>query len=250
MITLERCLQRVQGLSSEGICDLVCDRLTGRDVSIIGNHPDENPEDLVVLLLNSAVVTPMLQLNVPIRAAAVEGCRRVLADIMMGMGKRDMAWTSTLKSLSRTLNIAAPEELRETVFALFDAALKIDDTTASQYATMAVMRYNQGKEITSWEAVMKNYPNLAAYAFNTLLRYVADPKRIEGYLVFLWTGPAWQKESIDVAFLMRRAQREHTGTITAVLKRLREHPSWEQIEHHLKSRKWSKEWLVGEERER
>ena len=247
MITIPQALERIRGLSEPEVRELTTNRLLGDDVAPVGSsYFDEPPEDLIIQLLRDG------ELSAETRHAVIEGCEQVFLQLLQALVDRSKAtarnWEAVAFRFCGTLDVASPPELKRLAYALLDLILDSSQEVSPAFlppAVRAAMGYDQTPDrIPAWETILKNHPQVAAYAFSALLTIVPRATEIERYLKLLWEGQIRRDWPVDTAFLMRRAARKHgEDVIGHLLRWLQEQPYAKEGLAELKRREWSRNWL-------
>ena len=231
------------------VCSKVINRLTGKEHASDGcgyfSVPAE--EDIIRLLCNSETASA-------VRAAAIDGCVRVILQLMNKIADSESYITyefeSTLRRVCEVLDVAHPEELCGLSFALVSVLNTVskrgrDDANLASAVRAAAGYTNEVRaHVPFWESLLESNPSVTAYSFNTLLRVVPFSSKIPIWLHGLWRKKLECSWDVDVPFLMRRAVRVLGDGIIHQMLWYGSHESfWPKMREELKRRDWSKAWL-------
>lgn len=250
MISIEEAKKSISGLGVTEIRELTTKRLLGKDVATFGSgHSSEPCEDLVIQLLRDPNPAE------DIRKAIVASCEDVYAKVLEWLARPNYQneipyWQDIVIRICRVVDSAAPVELAghaNSIMALVLAkGYEVPQVLGA--AVRACMGYKDKSMLTMWEQIIDKYPNVAAYAFNALLKIDPTSEKIEEYLKILWRRQTVDSWPVDTAFLMRRAARvrNETALIYRVLLKLKNSDLslWKKVEKELKE-PWSQQWLEG-----
>lgn len=242
MISEERAKAAISNLSEDDLQALVRGRLQGTSTTPIGHgYFDEPSEDFVVALLRIDT------LDSNVREAVIAGCKEVYVELLRGLSQTPVADAQLVGMLARwcrVIDVAGPDELRAETASL--QAMVFGKDTLPRAARTAVVRAaitfaQRGSAAILWTPLLE-HPDVAAYAFNALLKIQPSGWDASDTLVEFWQRSVKDGWTIDVPFLMRRTAKAQGSddVIQSVLRRTR--AMWRDVKLQLERRDWSSAW--------
>ena len=241
MISQEKALQYIDGMSNDQLRDMTIDRLNSRGSSVCGNGMiEEWPEQLLFALLKSSKLDKIR------RKYIIDGCIRVYNTIKDGsVEERNNNHLLSLR-LAWVINICKPKEFRltenlnlwiEIIDNYFDY-----NSNLLEAACNALIMYT---DIDYWIKMLQ-IDEIVAYAFNGVIDINPNHPRIEEFLLDMWERQINHTINVDLPFLMHRAERERYrgGLIWSILNKLKKESYWPEVQEIINKYDWSKKWLI------
>lgn len=251
MVSEEKAIRWIDGMDAYNVRSFTIKRLNGQDTTPIeSSYASEPSEEVIITLLKAA------DLPVVTREGLIVGLEEVYTRII---GRIIVLPTSTshenflnlVVRICRVVDIVSPPEMKEHAYSLLYLSKNRNVNPIIRSAAIrAAVGYPQTKSDAGlWESFLE-FPECAAYVFNTLLKINPESLHIEKYLTTLFYHRFRDEWPIDVMSILRRAIRIRSSNKIAInlLEYFRNNQQlWKLITIELNRHPWSKEWLEEKE---